>query len=99
MSISVSVCLSGRVHLCMFVTVCVCVCVCVCVYICVSHCLCMNVSGPGVPAVQGGTPVWSLHPTQGKKEATDPTGKEPAPRRGLWEKYMAPIKLIDHTSM
>ena len=46
-----------------------------------------------------GTPVWSLHPTQGKEEATDPTGKEPAPRRGLWEKYMAPIKLIDHTSM
>jgi len=43
--------------------------------------------------------VWSLHPTQGKEEATDPTGKEPAPRRGLWEKYMAPIKLIDHTSM
>ena len=91
--ISVSVCLSGCVHLCMFVTV------CVCVYICVSHCLCMNVSGPGVPAVQGGTPVWSLQPTQGREEATDPTGKEPAPQRGLWEKYMSPIKLIDHTSM
>lgn len=78
--ISVSVCLSGCVHLCMFVTLCVCVRVCVCVYICASHCLCMDVSVPGVPAVQGGTPVWSLKPTQGREEATDPTGRQPTPQ-------------------
>lgn len=73
----ICVCVFIWMCICMFVTLCVCVRYrrCVCVYICVSHCLCMDVSVPGVPAVQGGTPVWPLKPTQGRRQATDPTGR------------------------
>ena len=42
----------------------------------------MNMSMPGVPAVQRGTPVWSLLPTQVRQEATDSTDREPTPRAG-----------------
>ena len=95
------ICVCVFVWMCASVHVCDCVCLCTCVSVCVS--VCPNAYAWTCPCLvslqsregpQCG--LCFLHKS-GRRPQTPQTGSPPQ-GQGLWEEYMAPIKLIDHTS-